>query len=269
MARMKKFMQMTGSMAMISMYTRQGSDEVIIRMKGGANRTQIETKPEFEKVRLNNKEWQGCTAMGRSIRLAFFTMKSVEDYPVNGSLNALCKQMQHADKEHELGKRSVCLSQHKELMAGFTFSKKQVFESVLRVPVTATLDRDSGIAQIDIPVINTELYLYNFRGLPYFRIMGILGGVADRFYSEVKKEYVELQSGFYNEEKNTYQSEWMPAVGVIPAQSFKLYYPLTINPIPEDITLLLSIGIKFGKMGNDGKPAEVKYAGSGKVLLVG
>ena len=45
MARMKNFMQMTGSMAMVSMYTMQGHDEVIIRTKGGPNKYQIKTKP--------------------------------------------------------------------------------------------------------------------------------------------------------------------------------------------------------------------------------
>jgi hypothetical protein len=81
---MKSFMQMTGSMTMASMYTIQGSDHVIIRTKGGPNKYQIKTKPQFEKVRCNNNEWSWCTKMGSQIRWSFQNMNRMEDYPVTG-----------------------------------------------------------------------------------------------------------------------------------------------------------------------------------------
>jgi hypothetical protein len=65
------------------------------------------------------------------------------------------------------------------MLSGFSFSRKQVLESVLRVPITATLDRETGLGTIDIQAINTDLYLYNFRKLPYFRILASQGGVCD------------------------------------------------------------------------------------------
>jgi hypothetical protein len=238
-------------------------------MKGGASRRQIKTKPAFEKVRLNNSEWAGCTRMGSLIRRAFYTMKNVEDYSVNGALNALCKQIQQADTDNLLGRRGVYLSRHKELLTGFTFSTKQVFESVLRVPVSTTLDRVTGVAQVDIPEFNTELSLYNFRSLPYFRIKGILAGAPDMTYPEDKKEYVKLHEGYCSKSEGIYESEWMNALGVIPAMSFTLKYPLVENPIPDDVTLILSLGIEFGKLAVNGKPDTVKYAGSGKIVRVG
>ncbi|HRG03151.1 MAG TPA: hypothetical protein PLN75_03170 [Paludibacteraceae bacterium] len=38
---------------------------------------------------------------------------------------------------------------------------------------------EAGVATIEIPVINTDLYLYNFRSLPSFTIVACLGGVCD------------------------------------------------------------------------------------------
>jgi len=186
---MKNIMQMTGSMANVSMYTMQGHDEVIIRMKGGPNKRQIKTKPQFEKVRRNNSEWAGCTKMVSQIRLSFRNMNRMEDYPVTGALNAICKQIQKLDTESEHGKRAVYLSRHKEMLVGFTFSRKQVLESVLRVPVETTLDRLTGEALIDIPSVNTDLYLYNFRKLPYYRMVANLSGVCDMMIPENEKNY--------------------------------------------------------------------------------
>jgi hypothetical protein len=48
-----------------------------------------------------------------------------------------------------------------------------------------------------------------------------------------------------------------------------LKLPLVENDLPESITLVLSIGVEFGKAGADGNPEAVKYAGCGKVVQVG
>ena len=261
-------MQMTGSLAMVSMYTLQGHDEVIIRTKGGPSKKQIETKPQFAVVRQNNSEWAGCTKMGSQIRAAFYLLNRLEDYPVTGAINAICKHIQKTDTESEQGKRGILFSRHKEAMVGFNFSKKQVFESVLRVPVNSSLNRETGVAQIDIPAINAAMNLYNFRKLPFFRILGILGGVCDKTFSEEEKKYVSLHEVYIRPENGEFESEWLPAAGNLPAMSFEMKYPIVEDIIPESVSLILGIGLEFGKMGFDGKPEGVKYAGCGKVLQV-
>ena len=112
-------MQLTGSMANVSMYKLHGSEQVVVRMKGGPNKNQIKTKPQFEKVRQNNNEWAGCAGMGRNIRLSFQVMSRLEDYPVTGALNGICKQIQKLDTENEPGRRAILLSKHKEMLSGF------------------------------------------------------------------------------------------------------------------------------------------------------
>jgi len=269
MARMKSFMQMTGSMAMVSMYTIQGSDQVIIRTKGGPNKYQIKTKPQFEKVRRNNSEWSGCTKMGSQIRTSFMNMNRMEDYPVTGALNAICKEVQKQDTESEHGKRKVYLSKHKNILVGFSFSRKQVLESVLRVPIETTLNRETGEATIDIPAVNTDLYLYNFRSLPYYRIVANLSGVCDMVLSENEKNYEHSNYNYCDRTKGIFESEWLPTTGTQPAMHIRLEYPLIENPIPDDVTLLVCIGIEFGKQGYGNITEPVKYAGTGKIVKVG
>ena len=37
--------------------------------------------------------------------------------------------------------------------------------------------------------------------------------------------------------------------------------------LTDEITLIVSVAVEFGKVAFDGKPQEEKYAGSGKVLV--
>lgn len=267
MARMKNFMQMTGSMAMVSMYTMQGHDEVIIRTKGGPTKRQIKTKPQFEKLRRNNSEWAGCTRMSSRIRNSIYLMKRLEDYPFTGALNAVCKYIQKQDSVSEHGQRSVYLSAHKEALSGLSFSKKQVLESVLRVPISVTLDRENG-ATIELPAIHTGMYLYNFRNLPYFRLIACLSGVRDMVFSAEDKRYDETEFYFYDS-KSEFESEWHPTTGTIPATTIRLSLNENVYPLPDDVTMLVCLGIEFGKIGVANTIEAVKYAGTGKILKVG
>ncbi len=260
---------MTGSMAMVSMYTIQGSDQVIIRTKGGPNKYQIKTKPQFEKVRRNNSEWSGCTKMGSQIRWSFKNMNRIEDYPVTGALNAICKQVQKLDTESEHGKRGIFLSKHKEILVGFSFSRKQVLESVLRIPIETTLNRETGEAHISIPTTNTDLYLYNFRKLPYYRIVANLSGVCDMAIPPDGRNYEYADYNYCDPKNGVYESAWLPTTGTQPAIDITLTYPLDPAPIPDDVTLLLCIGIEFGKQGYGDITEPVKYAGTGKIVKVG
>lgn len=269
MAISKSILQLEGSMANVSIYKRQDSDKVIVRSKGGPKKDHIRTKPQFEKLRQNNSEWTGCTRLGSKIRKSFEVMHRLEDYPVTGALNGICKEIQKLDAMGIPGKRAIRLSQHKDMLLGFPFSRKQVLESVLLVPIETTLDRISGAAHIEIPSVNTELYLYNFRNLPYYRILANLSGVCDMMIPVDGKKYISPYYGYFDKQDSVFESEWIPARGIQPAMHITLQYPLVDNPIPEEVTLLLSVGIEFGKneYGNITQP--VKYAGSGKIIRVG
>jgi len=107
MAISKSVIQLAGSLANVSMYKRHDSDQVVVRLKGGPTKKHIKTLPQFEKVLQNNSEWGGCTRL--------------EDYPVTGALNGICKQIQKLDTGNDPGRRSVNLSQHKDVLLGFPF----------------------------------------------------------------------------------------------------------------------------------------------------
>lgn len=270
MARAKNLFEITGSVAKISMYRLQGHDEVIVRTKGGPSKYQIKNKPQFEKVRRNNEEWKACTNMTAQIREGYYFMKQLEDYPTSGALNAIAKQIQKADTESEHGKRNIRLSEHKNALMGFSLSRKQVFESVLRVPFTAAIDRARGEAIIEIPDINTGLYLYNFRKLPYYRISAVFASLVDIMHDG--ENYINFRSSgesYTLRDHGYFESEWFPSNGTQPGMTIRLIHPIEPDPLPSYITLMLTIGIEFGQNGSDNTITPVKYSGTGKIIRVG
>jgi hypothetical protein len=268
MAKVNGLNKITGTLSNVTFYTIQGSEQVYVRTKGGPKKYAIKTKPQFEKLRRNNKEWSICARMGAMIRDTYQELKHLEDYPAIGSLNGLAKKIQKLDEVSEHGKRCIYLSRHKDLLAGFNLSKKQVLEGVLRVPITAVIDRENLRARVQIPAIDTRLYLYNSRKLPFFRVLGRLGGIADWMYSDDLGRYEDYQ--FCNWTlSSVFISEWWMTNGIVPAQDIELVYDNEGEPLADKITLMLTLGIEFGTYGADGKPEGVKYAGCGKILRVG
>ena len=268
MAIVKGMQKIVGGFANASFYTIQGSDEVYVRIKGGPSKRAIKTKPQFEKLRRNNNEWKACTKMGSNIRWSYYRMTHLEDFPAIGTLNGIAKKIQALDTEAEHGKRGVYLTRNKEAILGFNFSRKQVFESVLRVPVEAELNRESMTARIYLPAIDTRMYLYNFRNLPFFRLYFEISGVCDIIYSEEKKEYYEPEYT-YGKGESEYVTDWLSTNGYTEPINLTLKYNQDESPLHESVTLVLSVGLEFGKQGADGKPEGVKYAGCGKILRVG
>lgn len=268
MAIVKGMQKIVGSFANASFYTIQGSDEVYVRSKGGPSKRAIKTKPQFEKLRRNNSEWSACSKMGSNMRTGYYYLKHLEDFPIIGSLNALAKKIQLLDEAGEHGHRSIYLSKHKDLLCGINLSKKQVFESVLRVPVSVTIDREAKRVMVHVPSIDTRMYLYNFRNLPFFRLLFCLGGVQDMIYSESEKKYLESVV-YLDREKGLRISDWYSTNGVIQEQDIELLYVDDPDPVSEDFTFVFTVGLEFGKQGADGNPEGVKYAGCGKIMKVG
>jgi len=262
-----------GTIDGVTYYTIMGGDKLYVRKVGGPSKSMIKKAPQFEKLRRNNSEWAGCTKMGSMMRLALGNIIDLADYPIIGAMNGIGKQIQLANTDDEHGKRGLYLSRNKQLLLGFNVSRKQVLESVLHVPIASILNREEGTAQVMIPAINAEMYLYNFRNLPFYRIKVSMFAVSDVGFSPDSSKY-EATNPNYVDYGAGFISEWFTTNGTIAEQciDLKIELPSTIEhgfPAPDDLTFILTIGVEFGKVGSNGLPEGVKYAGCGKVVRVG
>ena len=213
--------KITGTIENATFYTIMGGDTVYMRTKGGPSKSMIKKSPRFAKVRLNNAEWAGCTKLGSNMRSALGGAKNLADFPVIGAMNAIAKKIQNTTLDEEPGKRGLYLSKNKDMLLGFNVSRKQVFESVVRVPIKTSLNRETVGAQVIIPTINTDMYLYNFRNLPFLRFFVSMCPVSDIIYSDEKKTYVPANPDyvyFYH----SMCSDWFTTNGQIPEQTYQL-----------------------------------------------
>jgi hypothetical protein len=269
MAIVKGAIVMTGSISNISFYTRRGSDKVIARTKGGASKSKIANSPKFEGFRLQQKEWKGCTNFASMLRYAFGGLHRLADYNLSAALNGFAKNVQKTDTDTEIGKRGIYLSKIRYTLDGFNFNKNYPFTNVLRVSVVSEIDRDKMRATVKVPRINTDIDVLNVQRLPYFRFIVSLGCISDLKWDEAGSSFEPMVSELHGiSEVNT--GEWIPADNILPEQIIDVEIDdYSKKYFTENVSLVLSMAIEFGKVGFTGATQEVKYAGSGKVLKVG
>ena len=269
MAVLKGGFEIEGNVGGLSFYKRRGSDKIIVRSKGGASKQTIKNSPKFEKLRLQQNEWKGCTRFASCVKNTFGGLQRVADYNLTSSLNALAKAVQKADAENEVGTRNIRLSSCRQALGGFNFNRNYSFNSVLKVSTGVEIEREHLRAVVHIPRINTSFDLLNIRRLPYFRISISLGSVSDMVYREDLKQYVPANDKL-NGIFQTFTGEWIPAVNIREGQMVEVGLNESLrDDLTEEVTLIVSAAVEFGEVGFDGKPQEVKYAGSGKVLICG
>jgi hypothetical protein len=268
MAIIKSAFEIEGSIRGVSFYKRNGSDKIIMRTKGGASKQKIRNSPKFEKLRQQQTEWAGCVIMSRSICTALYDVIRLADYNISAGMNGFAKRLQGLDKDNPAGKRRIQLSAYKYLLEGFQLNKTHTFAGILQVIPTWTIHRETPEAYVEIPYINTDIHLVNPYNFPWFRIITCLGFVSDMHRDTETKEYLinnELVNGIEFVERTV----WYSGNSVIEAQ--KLILKPDINQIAnltDDVSLVLSIGVEFGKAGLDDMPVEVKHAGGAMILGV-
>ena len=269
MATIKGPVQLEGGMGKMSFYTRRGSDKIIVRTKGGPSKKAIKNSPGFENLRLNQNEWRGCTAFASRLRYAFGGLHRVADYNLTPALNAFAKNLQKTDENIEKGKRNILFSSYRYSLDGFNFNRNYLFNSVLRVAPVAVINRKNLSAGITIPRINTAIDVLNVQRLPYFRLVVSIGAVSDQLYDEASKGYIPANENMHGISA-TQTGEWLPAENILPEQTLEVHLNENLRTVlTGDVTLVVSMAVEFGKVGFTGVPQEVKYAGSGKVLVCG
>jgi len=270
MARVKQFDVITGSIANLSFYTRKGSSQVFVRTKGGATKSQIKRRPEFANTRRNNKEFGGCSKMSKAIRMSFFGLHQVADFNLAPALCSVVKNIQKADMEGEWGERSIRLSLHKQYLAGYDFNRTVRFDSVLRVPLQWSINRENTLATIDIPAFACSMGLNSPEKYNLFRISAAFGVATDYRLGERKYGYEPVHDTRGLDGKLV-STNWYSIKTTVPEQQLQIHLSLNHPEITfnESDTLILSVAIEFGALDVFGNPTPVKGAGAGKILGVG
>lgn len=266
MAIVKGIMQIYGSVAGFTFYTRKGSDKTIMRSKGGPSKNLMESSPKFEKLRKNQTEFGGCTKFGSKSRKAFGELYKSSDYNLHSKLTSIGKSIMKMDTTMETGSRSLSLSLHKGVLNDFSFNEKHPFTSVFRVTPELEIDRENLRATVFVREINTGNDLKSSYKLPFFRLILVLGTVSDMVYDQAKKMYDPMVMELHGASV-TVTGEWHSTHAIVPGSTMTVQMHESRKAfLTENVTLLISMGIEFGNTGSDSQPVAVKYSGSGQVI---
>ncbi|MBK6937342.1 MAG: hypothetical protein IPH18_11010 [Chitinophagaceae bacterium] len=183
----------------------------------------------------------------------------------SGRLAVVCKSILEEDNTGELGKRSVMVSEAGYKLEGFTLNQYHPFDTVMRHPLNFSVNRQSGTAIINLPELEPGLNLSNPLQQPLYRLVFVLGLVADIVFDGSRKEYMPVRVG--RNSRITDSTPWYTAGENGAAQPILLSLP----DYSEDpaVSLLLAAGVEYGKPVAGGLFKYTKYAGSAKLLKVG
>ena len=265
MARVKGIMQVTGGLKGVSMYTLRGSEEVIMRTKGGPSKYTIKTRESCKPLRDNGKEWGGCSKAASGIRRGLEPLVRLADINVSGALNGLCKKIQCNDLINEKGSRHVLVSENRKLLTDFDYNKTNPFNNVIRLNPIWEIDRNAVSATITIPAFDPLQHLIAPNKLPFMRFVMVLGITTDEVMDENGGDYIRANRWVFGAQKELL-TEWNPVKRSLPEKTFNIEILNASKELTNNDTVLLGIGVEFGTVGADGEGEAVKYAGCAKIL---
>ncbi|THU38502.1 hypothetical protein FAM09_17725 [Niastella caeni] len=248
----------TGSLQNLSAYKMRGSDKIILRKKGGPTKKQIKHSPRFDLTRRNNNEFGGRAKAAAQIKRILHPLMFLADYNITGPLNALLKPIQKMDTQNEPGKRNILLSQHSRLLEGFTLNRRYLFESIVRTPVSCTIQKEKVI--VDLPALLPGLNFMVPGNYSWFQFIAVAGLVSDLYSAhgykpKGEREYISEYA----------ESEWLPVN--TPTAAGKLIVKGLPAQKPATCSIMVAIGIAFGTLRGD-HIEPVKYVGGAKVVAM-
>ncbi|MBT1690853.1 hypothetical protein, partial [Dawidia soli] len=243
-------LKITGSLGNLSFYRMRGVDQIVVRQKGGASKEYIKNSPTFATARLHMGEFGGCSKMGKEVRHMMHPVRNLADYNFSGFINKALKIVQKQDGTSELGRRSIMLSRHTSLLAGFQLNKSTTFDSVVRTPLTYTISRETLSARIDIPALLRDINFHPNNRHARFRFEVSLGIVPDFTFDAEKKIYTPPVWYTAMFAPQSVSSPWYPALKGSPAASMEI--ALTDQmPASGGYSLMLTVGVRYGSPMED------------------
>jgi len=263
MATLEEGIEFTGSIGKLSAYRMKGSNKIILRKKGGPTKKQILTGRSFERTRENMAEFPGVGKAVSAIRQSLADVGHLADHNFTSTLTSICKKIQLLDPLADRGQRSIYLSQHPYMLAGFRLNKKYPFQGIVTGPVNCNIKRKTKTASIELPRLLQGINLHLPWKQPLYRFILSLAVVEDIIYKK----------GYYSDNTpgqafRCLDTDWHVAAEPFQTQTVELKLNME-GAIKDSQTLILAVGIEMGVPSPYGEIEEVKYAGSACILAVG
>ena len=247
-----------------SVYKMRGVERLIIRAKAGPSKKQIATAPQFAFMRQNMSEFGGAGKISGLLLDACYGIKHLADANFTGNLSKACRLIMEKDSS-VAGSHSILLSKYGNLLEGFSMNKENQFDSVVKQSPTVTFSRVSCKASLEFPVLYPGVNLFGHWQLPYYRFIIVMGLVPDMISTLKGYTAVNPLMTFNPVQVRT---DWFSAAEEIGSVIREIELA-TGTLIDASGSLVVSIGIEFGRNLSNRIIEAVRFAGCGKILAVG
>lgn len=264
MAKVSPTQLFSNSLGDYSVYRQRGVNKLIIRSKGGPNGEMIKNSPKFLSVRLQQSEIRGMGKLSHYLAMACRGVKHLADHNYSGNISKFGRLIQKMDTINEAGKASVMFSTYGSIINGFNFNNEHPFNSVVTPLPQFSIYRSESRATVTFPDLYPGINLQSKWEFPLFRFIITLGLIPDLVHTgnEYAPAFRDVTPTCSIE-----HGQWLAASSKINA--FTMEARLSENArFNESVTLLLSVGIEFGRHISESVVQPVKHAGSAMILGV-
>ncbi|MFA9389679.1 MAG: hypothetical protein ACERKD_07720 [Prolixibacteraceae bacterium] len=203
MAKQSGIIKLEGTIGDISFY--KSKDGYLARSKGGVDKSRIENDPAFQRTRENGSEFGRAGSAGRSLRTAIrpLLLKSADSRVTSRLTQEMMKVIQ-ADSTSVRGERNV-LNGDLSLLSGFEFNKNSSLGATLYVPYSASIERVSGNAAVEIPAFVPLNNVIAPQGATHFKFVsaGAEVNFEDGTFKLVTSSSTEIAIGTQTEDATT------------------------------------------------------------------
>lgn len=267
MATMTNDFSLLGRFGNFTAYKSRGSNNIIVRTRGGGSKHKIKTAPSCAEVRKRNTEFGGTAQCGKMIKKAIPAVQLLADPFLSAGLTSLSRRILVLDTVNAIGQRNILVSNNKSVLAGFQYNRNLYLETVIRKPIFWSVLREELSASITIPALVAGSTLYIPGKYPMIRLVAALGSMPDMLYTshgmcgyEATHENLDVYS------KNVY-TPWGTTSANFAEQTLSLQ--LSKDALPDDTcSLVLAIGVEFGMPVNKDCVQPINHSGCAKILAV-
>lgn len=224
MPKQRGIVKFEGTMGGMTFY--KTKDGHLVKEKSSISAEKIANDPAFARTRENGSEFGRAGNAGKVLRTALRPLLSkVSDARVASRLTAEMVKVLQADATSTRGLRNV-LDGELELLQGFDFNIDGKLKAVLYLPYTSTINRVTGLCEVQIPAFVPDIAVAAPQGATHFKF--ISGGAA-----------IDFETG-------DFELDSSESVVVLISNANQAAITLTNNVTPNSTKpLFLALGIEF------------------------
>lgn len=178
-------------------YSLKGVKHTIAARKGGPTADQIKTRPTYQKLRNNQKEFAIASMMSKTLRDSLTdNMNDVCETYVSGRLTAKFRNLAKLE-EGQTGKRPLYISRHGQLLNGFEFNTSAPYDEVYQSQFHIKTGSRNGHVILHFPAFIPDEIFRKPDHATNFKIKSRLVAISDFRYDDFEETYLPLNKDIH------------------------------------------------------------------------